>query len=201
MVRADGRLTVYRGFMTGYRGFMTGGLAPEFTFETVVLGSGNRFAHAAAVAVAEAPGAAYNPLFIYGGPRSGRTRLLHALGNYARQLHPALDVRYVDAAEFGSQSAAAACDSGRGEPGRRYLDAGMLLVGDIQLLPAAGAVQEGFLRVFNAMHDGGKQRAVSSDRAPGHLASLGAGLRDRLGWGLVTEAGPPELDTRAAARC
>jgi chromosomal replication initiator protein len=125
-------------------------------------------------------------VFIYGGPRSGRTRLLHALGNYARQLHPSLDVRYVDAAEFGSESAIAA------------QDAGMLLVGDIELLPATRDIQAGFLCVFNALHDAGKQLVISSDRAPGSLANLDGGVRDRLGWGLLTEVEPPELETRIA---
>jgi chromosomal replication initiator protein len=170
---------------------MTGTLVPELTFETLVLGSGNRFAHAAAVAVAEAPGTAYNPLFIYGGTRTGRTHLLHALGNYARQLHPSLDIRYVQAAEFGSESVIAAQDS-------RYLDASMLLIGDIQLLPATEAIQAQFLDVFNTLYNGGRQLVISADHAPGSLASLDESLRDRLGRGLVTEVQPPELETRIA---
>ena len=174
---------------------MTGTLVPELTFETFVLDSSNRFAHAAAVAVAEAPGAAYNPLFIYGGPRSGRTHLLHALGNYTRQLYPSLDICYVQAAEFGSDQAQ---DSRRGEIRSRYLDASMLLIGDIQLLPATEAIQAEFLRVFSTLHDGGKQLVISSDRAPGSLASLDDGLRDRLGRGLLTGIQPPELETRIA---
>lgn len=177
---------------------MTGTLVPELTFGTFVLGSHSRFAHAAAVAVAEAPGTAYNPLFIYGGPRPGRTHLLHALGNYARQLYPSLDIRYVQAAEFGSESAITAQDSRRGHFRSRYLDAGMLLIGDIQLLPAAEAIQAEFLDVFSTLYDGGRQLVISSDRAPGSLASLDDGLRDRLGRGLVTEIQPPELETRIA---
>jgi len=173
---------------------MTGTLVPELTFETFVLGSCNRFAHAAAVAVAEAPGAAYNPLVIYGGPCSGRTHLLHALGNYTRQLYPSLDICYVQAAEFGSDEA----QDSRGEIGSRYLDAGMLLIADIQLLPATEAIQAEFLRVFSALHDGGTQLVISSDRAPGSLASLDDGLRDRLGRGLLTGIQPPELETRIA---
>lgn len=174
---------------------MTGTLVPEFTFETLVLGSRNRFAHAAAVAVAEAPGSAYNPLFIYGGPHSGTTHLLHALGNYARQLHPSLDICYVSAAEFASESAIAAYDSRRGEARSRYLAAGMLLIGDIQLLPADEAVQAEFRHVFSTLYDGGKQLVISSDRLP---ASLDESLRDRLGQGLLAEVQPPELETRIA---
>jgi chromosomal replication initiator protein len=174
---------------------MTGTLVPELTFETLVLGSGNRFAHAAAVAVAEAPGTAYNPLFIYGGPGPGRTHLLHALGNYARQLYPSLDICYVQAAEFGSDQAR---HSRRGEIGSRYLGASMLLIGDIQLLPATEAIQAEFLHVFDTLHNGGKQLVISSDRAPGSLASLDDSLRDRLERGLLTDVQPPELDTRIA---
>jgi len=177
---------------------MTSTLVPELTFGTLVLDSRNRFAHAAAVAVAETPGTAYNPLFIYGGPRPGRTHLLHALGNYARQLHPSLDIRYVDAAEFGSGSAIAAQDSRRAGSRWRYLDASMLLIGDIQLLPASEAIQAEFLHVFSTLHNGGKQLVISSDRAPGSLARLDDSLRGRLGWGLITEVQPPELETRIA---
>jgi chromosomal replication initiator protein len=176
---------------------MTGTLVPEFTFETLVLGSRNRFAQAAAVAVAEAPGTAYNPLFIYGGPRPGRTHLLHALGNYARRLYPSLDIRYVQAAEFGSGSAIAAQDS-RGDGRSRYLDASMLLIGDIQLLPATEAIQAQFLHVFDTLYNGGKQLVISSDRAPGSLAGLDESLRDRLGRGLLADVQPPELETRIA---
>lgn len=174
---------------------MTGTLVPELTFETLVLGSSNRFAHAAAVAVAEAPGTAYNPLFIYGGPRAGRTHLLHALGNYARQLHPSLDICCVPAAEFGGDQAH---DSRLGEIGSRYTDASMLLIGDIQLLPASKPIQAEFRHVFDTLHNGGKQLVISSDRAPGSLTSLDTNLRDRLGWGLLTEVQPPDLETRIA---
>jgi chromosomal replication initiator protein len=133
---------------------MTGALVPELTFETLVLDSRNRFAPAAAVAAAEAPGMAYNPLFIYGGPRPDRTHLLHAIGNYARQLYPSLDIRYVHAAEFGSESAIAAQDSSRGDFRSRYLDAGMLLIGDIQLLPRP--------RSWSTSHPGSRRTSANS---------------------------------------
>lgn len=178
-----------------YPGSMTGSLVPELTFGTLLLGPDSRFAHAAAVAVAEAPGTAYNPLFIYGGPRSGRTHLLHALGNYARQLYPSLDICYVQAAEFGSDQAQ---DSRRGKIRSRYLDASMLLIGDIQLLPATEAIQAEFLHVFSTLHNDGKQLVISSDRAPDSLASLDDSLRARLEQGLLTEVRPPELETRIA---
>ena len=174
-----------------YRGPMTGTLVPELTFETLVLGSSNRFAHAAAVAVA--PGTAYSPLFIYGSPGAGRTHLLHALGNYARQLYPSLDICYVPAAEFGGDQAR---DSRRGEIHSRYLDASMLLIRDIQLLPGTRAIQAEFLHVFDTMYNGGKQLVISSDRAPGGLAGLDASLRDRLELGLLTEEAAQEMARR-----
>jgi chromosomal replication initiator protein len=177
---------------------MTGTLVPELTFGTLILGSRNRFAHAAAVSVAEAPGTAYNPLFIYGGPRLGRTHLLHAVGNYARQLHPLLDIRYVPAKEFGSESVIAAQDSRRGGYRSRHLDAGMLLIGDIQRLPAAEAIQAEFRHVFDTLYDGGKQLVISSDRAPGSLTALDDSLRGRLEPGLLAGFQPAELETRIA---
>jgi chromosomal replication initiator protein len=166
---------------------MTGTLVPRYTFETFTLGPHYRFAHAAAVAVAEAPGTACNPLFIYGGLRLGRTHLLHAIGNYAQELHPSLDIRYVRAAEFGRQFAIAAGDGQQDDLRGRYLDAGMLLVDDVQLLPDAGAIQAEFLHVFTTLHNGGRQLVISSDRAPRLLAGLDDSLRDRLERGLVAE--------------
>jgi len=174
---------------------MVGTLVPELTFETLVLGPDSRFALAAAVVVAEAPGTAYNPLFIYGGPCSGRTHLLHAVGNYARRLYPSLGICYVQAAEFGSGQAQ---DGRRGEIRGRYLDAGMLLIGDIQLLPATEAIQAEFLHVFSTLHDAGTQLVISCDRAPGSLAGLDDSLRARLERGLLTEVQPPDLATRIA---
>jgi chromosomal replication initiator protein len=155
---------------------MTGALMPEYTFEKLAIDSRNRFAHAAAVAVAENPGKASNPLFVYGGLRPWRTRLLHATGNYARELYPSLDIRYVRAPEFG-----------RGFRGR-YLDVGMLLVDDLQLLADSEAIQAEILHVLTAMLDRGKQLVISCDRAPDRLACIDDGLRDRLGQGLVMEA-------------
>ena len=121
--------------------------------------------------------------------------MLHAIGNYARQLRPSLDIRYIQAAEFGSDQAR---DSRRGEIRSRYLDTSMLLIGDIQLLPATEAIQAEFRHVFNTLYNGGKQLVLSSDHAPGGLAGLDASLRDRLERGLITDVQPPDLDTRIA---
>ena len=170
-----------------YRGPMTGMLVPGYTFQTFALGSRNRFAHAAAVAVAEALGTACNPLFIYGGPGPGRTHLLHAIGNYARELHPSLEIRYVRAGEFGCRFAIAAGDGQQDNLRSRYLDADMLLVDDVQLLPDAEAIQAEFLHVFTTLHNSGRQLVISADRAPRLLAGLDDSLRDRLERGLVAE--------------
>jgi len=166
---------------------MTGTLVPRYTFETFTLGQHYRFARAAAVAVAEAPGTACNPLFICGGLRLGRTQLLHAIGNYAQELHPSLDIRYVRAAEFGRQFAIAAGDGQQDDLRSRHLDVGMLLVDDVQLLPDAEAIQAEFLHVVTTLHNGGRQLVISADRAPRLLAGLDASLRDRLERGLVAE--------------
>ena len=180
---------------------MTGTLVPRYSFETFTLGPHYRFAHAAAVAVAEAPGTACNPLFIYGGLRLGRTHLLHAIGNYAQELHPSLDIRYVRAAEFGRQFAIAAGDGQHDDLRSRYLDAGMLLVDDVQLLPDAGAIQAEFLHVFTALHNDGRQLVISADRAPRLLAGLDDSLRDRLERGLAVElANDTDGDLSAHAR-
>jgi len=141
-------------------------LAPEYTFHTFVIGSLNRFAHASAVAVAEAPGTAYNPLFIYGGPAQDRTHLLHAAGNYARQLYPSLKVRYVKAAEFGGELAIAAQDGEQNSFRNGYLDLDILLVDDIQDMQDTGNVQAEFFRVFTTLHNSSTQLVVSADCAP-----------------------------------
>src|SRR5450755_983188 len=150
---------------------MTGTLAPQYTFKTLVPGSVGRFAHAAAVAVAETPGTACNPLFIHGGHGPQRTHLLHAIGNYGRELRPSLKVRYVRAAEFASEFAVA-IGNGRQDGFREgYLDIGMLLVDDIQDIDSKEDIQAKFLRIFTTLHNGSKQLVISSDRALSHLVS------------------------------
>ena len=166
---------------------MTGTLSPQYTFETVVIALTGRFAHAAAVAAAEAPGRAYNPLFIHGGHGSSRTHLLHATGNYALELQPSLKVRYVRAAEFASEFAVALRNGSQDGFRDGYLDIDMLLVDDIQDLDGQDDIQAEFLRIFTALHDGSKQLVITADRAASSLVSIEDCLRTRLGQGLVAE--------------
>jgi chromosomal replication initiator protein len=128
-----------------------------------------------------------NPLFIYGGLRLGRTHLLHVIGNYAQGLHPSLDIRYVRAAELGRQFAIAAGDGQQDNLRSRYLDVGMLLIDDVQLLPGAEAIHAEFLHVVTTLHNGGRQLVISADCAPRLVAGLDDSLRDRLERGLVAE--------------
>jgi chromosomal replication initiator protein len=166
------------------------GLNPAYTFETFVIGAGNRFAHAAAVAVAEAPAQAYNPLFVYGGSGLGKTHLLHAIGHHARTLYPGLKVRYVSSGEFTSDFITMSRD-GRQEGFRgQYRDMDLLLVDDIQFLANKEETQEEFFRTFSTLHNGGKQIVISSDRAPKRLVMLEDRLRSRFAWGLLTDVQP-----------
>lgn len=166
---------------------MTSTLSPQYTFETVVIALTGHFAHAAAVAAAEAPGRAFNPLFLHGGHGPSRTHLLHATGNYALELQPSLKVRYVRAAEFASEFAVAV-RNGRPDGFRDgYLDLDMLLVDDIQDLDGTEDIQSEFLRIFTALHNGSQQLVITADRAPSSLVSIEGGLRTWLGQGLVAE--------------
>jgi chromosomal replication initiator protein len=160
---------------------MTGTLAPRYTFETLVPASTGRFAHAAAAAVAEAPGMAYNPLFIHGGHDPLRTHMLHAIGNYGRKLWPSLKVRYVRAAEFVSEFAVAVRNGEQDAFRDGYLDIDMLLVDDIQDMEGQEDIRAEFLRIITTLHNGSKQVVISSDRAPSRLAGIEDGLRARFG--------------------
>jgi chromosomal replication initiator protein len=178
----------------------TGGnsLNAKYTFDTFVIGSSNRFAHAAAVAVAEAPAKAYNPLFIYGESGLGKTHLLHAIGHYARSLYPGTRVRYVSSEEFTNEFINSIRD-GKGDAFRkRYRDVDILLVDDIQFLASKESTQEEFFHTFNTLHNANKQIVLSSDRPPKQLVTLEDRLRNRFEWGLTTDVQPPELETRIA---
>ncbi|WP_186780929.1 chromosomal replication initiator protein DnaA [Streptomyces sp. CBG9] len=176
----------------------TARLNPKYLFDTFVIGASNRFAHAAAVAVAEAPAKAYNPLFVYGESGLGKTHLLHAIGHYARSLYPGTRVRYVSSEEFTNEFINSIRD-GKGDSFRkRYREMDILLVDDIQFLADKESTQEEFFHTFNTLHNANKQIVLSSDRPPKQLVTLEDRLRNRFEWGLITDVQPPELETRIA---
>lgn len=173
-------------------------LNPKYTFENFVIGSSNRFANGAAVAVAENPARAYNPLFIWGGSGLGKTHLLHAAGNYARVLQPDLRIRYVSSEEFTNDYINSVRDDRQESFKRRYRDLDILMVDDIQFLEGKEGTQEEFFHTFNALHQANKQIILSSDRPPRQLTTLEDRLRTRFEGGLITDIQPPDLETRIA---
>ncbi len=173
-------------------------LNPKYSFDNFVIGGSNRFAHAAAVAVAEAPAKAYNPLFVYGGSGLGKTHLLHAIGHYAESLYPGIRVRYVSSEEFTNDFINSIANNRASVFQSRYREIDILLIDDIQFLQGKDSTQEAFFHTFNTLHDHNKQVVITSDLPPKHLTGFEDRMRSRFEWGLITDVQAPDLETRIA---
>lgn len=173
-------------------------LNEQHTFDTFVIGNGNRFSHAASLAVAEAPAKAYNPLFIYGGVGLGKTHLMHAIGNFVLENRPNAKVVYLSSEKFTNEFINSIRDNKTEEFRNKYRNVDVLLIDDIQFLAGKESTQEEFFHTFNSLHENNKQIVISSDRTPKEIPTLEDRLRSRFEWGLMTDVTPPDLETRIA---
>ncbi|MDR0435217.1 MAG: chromosomal replication initiator protein DnaA [Propionibacteriaceae bacterium] len=173
-------------------------LNPKYTFDTFIIGSSNRFAHAAATAVAESPGRSYNPLLIYGGSGLGKTHLLHAIGHYLLQYYQGIRVKYVSTEQMTNEFINAIQNNRTADFRRSYRDVDVLLIDDIQFLESKVQTQEEFFHTFNTLHNAQRQIVMTSDRPPKALETLESRLRSRFQSGLITDIQPPDIETRIA---